>query len=73
MSNEYQTIKIRRTTYRRLKLLAVQREESMMDCLDRLIDSDTGSDTNGVATDERSPVQRRNTAAERARGNSTPS
>lgn len=36
----YQTIKVRRVTYRSLKLLAAQRGESMLDLIDRLVAQD---------------------------------
>jgi hypothetical protein len=65
MANEYQTIKVRRATYRRLKLLAVQHDETMMDCIDRLVhESDSVKNNRPDATDDaRRPAATDTTAA----------
>lgn len=57
MANDYQTIKIRTATYRRLKILAAERGEKLVDLIDRLAESDTRSDTRRADMGKQSDVQ----------------
>ncbi len=42
---EHQTIKIRRETYRKIKRLAARRPESIVELIDRLVDTELQKDT----------------------------
>lgn len=47
--NEYRTIKVRPSTYRKLKILAAKTGETMLDLIERLIEQDPMSVAANVA------------------------
>lgn len=47
--NEYRTIKVRPSTYRKLKILAARTGETMLDLIERLIEQDPMSVAASVA------------------------
>lgn len=51
--NEYRTIKVRPSTYRKLKILAARTGETMLDLIERLIEQDPMSVAAEVAQQDR--------------------
>lgn len=51
MNDKHQTIKVWRTTYLKLKRLAAQKPEKMIELLDRLVDDETQRRVQNERTD----------------------